>query len=267
MQKNSVKIKAKKSLGQNFLIDKNILSKITKQIDLKPETEIVEIGPGSGNLTEFLIKLEPKKLYVIEKDEKLSDDLIKKFNNKIQIIKNDILKFSNNKIFSNETIVIGNLPYNISSQILVKFILNENNFKFSKLIFMFQKEMADRIIAKVNSKNYGRLSILTNWKFDIKKNFDIKPNSFMPKPKVDSTLISFKKKETFQNFKNPKSLEYITSIFFNQRRKKIKKPINQIFKNNLLVIKDLDLDYNLRPQNIDIETYCKLAAKYEKLIY
>ena len=200
MQKNLVKIKAKKSLGQNFLIDKNILNKISKQIKLKPNTEIVEIGPGSGNLTEFLIKLGPKKFYVIEKDDKFSDILNEKFNDKIHIIKSDILKFSDNKIFSNETVVIGNLPYNISSQILIKFILNKDNFKFSKLIFMFQKEMADRIIAKVNSKNYGRLSILANWKFDIKKNFDIKPNSFIPKPKVDSTLISLKKKRNFPKF-------------------------------------------------------------------
>ena len=114
---------------------------------------------------------------------------------------------------------------------------------------MFQKEVADRIIANVNTSNYGRLSIISNWKLEIKKICDIKPQSFFPKPKIDSCLLFFPKKN-FYKIKNPKNLEKITRIFFNQRRKMIKKPFNQIFNGNTDIAKKLNIDLNLRPQNL-----------------
>ena len=117
-------------------------------------------------------------------------------------------------------------------------------------------------LAKANSKQYGRLSILANWKFQIKKVLDVKPNSFYPKPKVDSTILIFKENSNIYKLKNPKNLEAITRIFFNQRRKKIKKPINQIFKNNPKIIEKLNLNMDLRPQNLDIKTFCKIASEY-----
>ncbi len=258
-----MKIRSKKSLGQNFLTDVNILEKIIKLDIFKDSSEIIEIGPGTGNLTKFLVKLNPKNIFVIEKDENLVKNLSLKFGDKINIINKDILKFFDKSIFTNKTIVVGNLPYNISSQILVKFILNEVNFKFKALLFMFQKEMANRILAKVNSKEYGRISILANWKFEIKKLLDIKPNSFSPSPKVDSSLLIFKKNKKLYDLKNPKSLENITRVFFNQRRKKIKKPINQIFGSSHKIIKKLNLNLDLRPQNLDIKTFCELASEYD----
>ena len=261
-----MKIKAKKSLGQNFLIDKNILKKISDLILINKNSNIVEIGPGTGALTEFLIRKETKNITIIEKDLNLAKNLKKKFNEKVKVINEDILKFNDSKIFNAQTVVCGNLPYNISSQILVNFILNPYQFKFEKLIFMFQKEMADRILAKVNSKNYGRLSILSNWKFNIKKIIDISPNSFYPKPKVDSSLLVFKKKKEYQKFKNPKNLEFITRVFFNQRRKKIKKPLNVIFNRNLNCLIELNLDLDLRPQNIELKTYFDLVTIYENLV-
>ncbi len=264
MQKKSVKTKAKKSLGQNFLVDKNILKKIVDINLINDETEIVEIGPGTGNLTDYLINKNPKKIFIIEKDQELSKNLFNKFFGKAEIINKDILKFFDYKIFNKNTVIIGNLPYNISSQILVKFIL-DNNFKFKALIFMFQKEMANRILAKVNSKEYGRLSILSNWKFEIKKLFDIKPSSFSPRPKVESSLLLFKEKDKKFLLKDVKNLEKITRILFNQRRKKIRKSINFIFKNNKNIISQLSLDQDLRPQNLDIKTYCNLTSKYEDL--
>ncbi len=262
MLKISVITKAKKSLGQNFLIDKNILKKISQISILDNSTELIEIGPGTGNLSDYLIKKNPKKIFLIEKDENLSKYLKNKFFGKIKVINKDILKFFDYEIFNKNTIIMGNLPYNISSQILVKFIL-DNNFKYKALIFMFQKEMADRILAKVNSKNYGRLSILSNWKFDIKKLFDIKPSSFKPKPKVESSLLFFREKNYKYKLNNPKNLEMITRVLFNQRRKKIRKSINKIFKKNSQIIDELNLNLDLRPQNLDIKTYCNLASKYE----
>ena len=148
--------KPKKSLGQNFLIDKNILQKIVNIVPINKNNEILEIGPGTGNLTYYLIKKNPKKVFVVEKDSNLSLLLYEKFKNKINIINDDILKISENLISKEKLIVFGNLPYNISTKILSKWIISKNkNFWFSSLILMFQKEVADRIIAKINTSNYG----------------------------------------------------------------------------------------------------------------
>jgi len=258
--------KPKKSLGQNFLIDKNILQKIVNAVPIYKNNEILEIGPGTGNLTDSLIKKNPKKIFVVEKDSNLSLLLYEKFKNKINIINDDILKISENLISKEKLIVFGNLPYNISTEILSKWIISiNNNFWFSKLILMFQKEVADRIIAKINTSNYGRLSILSNWKLDIKKEFNISSKCFFPKPKVDSTLLSFVPKKNFFHIKNPKNLEMITRIFFNQRRKMIKKPFSQIFKNPSQIVKKLNIDLNLRPQNLSPDTYYKITKEYENL--
>ena len=144
-------IKPKKKLGQNFLIDKNIIKKIVECVSINNENEILEIGPGTGNLTEFLIKKNPKKIFLIEKDKNLINILKNKFYNKAKILNEDILQFSKNDLLTDNSIIFGNLPYNVSSQILTKFIFNKEKFKFKMLIFMFQKELADRIVADVNN--------------------------------------------------------------------------------------------------------------------
>ena len=260
-----MKLKPNKRLSQNFLIDKNIITKIVNSVPINFQNEILEIGAGTGNLTEYLINKKPKKIYLIEKDKNLFEILKSKFANKIEIFNEDILKFSKNNLLSDNSIIFGNLPYNISSKILIKFVFNKEKFKFKKLVFMFQKELADRIIAGVNTSNYGRLSILCNWKFDVEKIFEINPRSFYPKPKIKSTLLIFNPKDKIFNLDDPKSLEKITNIFFNQRRKKIKKQFKFLFKNNSEISNKLNLDLNLRPQNLAPETYFKLAKELEKL--
>ena len=258
-------IKAKKSLGQNFLIDRNILEEIVNCVEINNK-EILEIGPGTGNLTNHILRKKPKKLYVIEKDNDLSLLLNEKFNGDINIINDDVLKISENEISKEKLTVFGNLPYNISTKILSKWIINlDKKFWFNSLILMFQKEVADRIIAKTNTSNYGRLSILSNWKLNIKKIIDIKPESFSPKPKIDSSLLFFTPKKNFFELKNAKNLEMLTRIFFNQRRKMIKKPFNQIFKNAKKISEKFNLDLNLRPQNLEPELYYKLVKEYEDL--
>ena len=259
-------IKAKKSLGQNFLIDQNIINKIVNIVEVKSKS-ILEVGPGTGNLTSQILKKKPKKLYVVEKDNHLSLLLEKKFKKEIVIINDDILNINENLLCEDQLVVFGNLPYNISTEILCKWILNLNDQKiwFNSLLLMFQKEVADRIISNYNSSNYGRLSILANWKLSIKKMIDIKANCFSPKPKVDSSLLFFVPKKKFLKIKDPKNLEKITRIFFNHRRKMIKNPYKQIFPNNTDVQDKLNIDLNLRPQNLDFETYYKLANEYEKL--
>ena len=187
-------------------------------------------------------------MYVVEKDTKLAFELSKKFDDKIIIINDDILDINEYLICEKKLIVFGNLPYNISTEILCKWILNLNSEKgwFTNLILMFQKEVADRIISKFNTSNYGRLSILANWKLNIKKIIDIKPNSFLPSPKVNSSLLFFSLKENFLNLSNSYNLEKITRTFFNQRRKMIKKPYYSLFPDDAVSNK-LKLDLKLRP--------------------
>ena len=258
-------IRAKKSLGQNFLVDKNILEKITNYAKIKDKT-ILEIGPGTGNLTFYIVKKKPKKIFVIEKDNTLANNLKDKFNDQLTVINEDVLKIDETKLFNEKVTVFGNLPYNISTEILSKWIINlKDYFWFDYLILMFQKEVANRIIAEFNTSNYGRLSIICNWKLNIKKIIDIKPNAFFPKPKIDSSLLIFYPKKNFVKIKDPYNLEKITRIFFNQRRKMLKKPFNQLFNGDQKVLKKLKIDLTLRPQNINLDTYYKLACEYENL--
>ena len=165
-----MKIIPKKSLGQNFLIDKNIIEKICNAGNVSQSDTVLEIGPGTGNLTEFILRKKPKKFYIIEKDKRFIKNLSERFDNKLIIINKDILKYDLNLLSDTNLIIFGNLPYNISSQILINFInYSCSKFSYKKLVLMFQKEVADRILAEDNSKNYGRLSIFSSWKLDIKK--------------------------------------------------------------------------------------------------
>ena len=131
---------------------------------------------------------------------------------------------------------------------------------------MFQKEVADRILASHNTKNYGRLSIISSWKMDVEKIIDVNPSSFFPSPKIKSSLLLFKPKNSYHKLKNAKNLEHITNIFFNQRRKMIKKPLKILFKNYEKVAEELNLNLNLRPQNLSYLTYFKICSHYEKLL-
>jgi len=258
-------IKPKKSLGQNFLIDRNILEQIVDTVEIANK-EVLEIGPGSGNLTTFILKKNPKKFYTIEKDDELALLLKDKFSDEITIINEDILKISEDKISNEKLTVFGNLPYNISAEILSKWITNLNNkIWFESLVLMFQKEVAERIIAESNTSKYGRLSILSSWKLNIKKIIDIKPQSFSPRPKIESTLLLFTPKKNFFKLDDAKNLEMVTRIFFSQRRKMLKKPFNQVFTNAKEVAEKFNIDLNLRPQNLEPELYFKLVKEYEDL--
>ena len=257
-------MRPKKSLGQNFLNDPNLLKKIVDVGKISKEDTILEIGPGTGNLTNELIKKKPKNLFVVEKDNNLSKFLHKRFGNQIKIVNKDILTCYKDFNYEKPIKVFGNLPYNISTKILTSFIKIENlNKKFKKFIFIFQKEVADRIIAEENSKNYGRLSILTSWKLSGQKILDIDPKYFSPKPKVWSSIILLEPKIKIENLKKIKNLEHITNIFFNQRRKMIRKPMKQLFSNYESVAKNLSLDLDLRPQNLSIEKYLEICKIYE----
>tara|TARA_Y100001935_G_C17302912_1_gene510423 strand:+ start:686 stop:1462 length:777 start_codon:yes stop_codon:yes gene_type:complete len=257
-------MKPKKSLGQNFLIDEKILNQIVESGNIKKNDIVLEIGPGTGKLTEKIIKRKPQKFIVVEKDKLLSDQLKIKFGESLEIINEDILKCYNKFKFDRPIKVFGNLPYNISTKILTSMIKLENLDKlFSNFIFVFQKEVADRIVAKYNTKEYGRLSILSTWKMEKLKIFDIPPRSFYPVPKVWSSLIKFVPKKNIVNLKKPKNLEHVTNIFFNQKRKMIRKPMKQLFQDFENTAKKLDINLNLRPQNLSVNKFIEICKLYE----
>ena len=257
-------MKPKKSLGQNFLIDEKILNQIVKNGNIKKNDIVLEIGPGTGKLTEKIIKRKPQKFIVVEKDKLLSDQLKIKFGDSLEIMNEDILKCYDKFKFDRPIKVFGNLPYNISTKILTSMIKLENLDKlFSNFIFVFQKEVADRIVAKYNTKQYGRLSILSTWKMEKSKIFDIPPSSFYPVPKVWSSLIKFVPKKNIEILKKPRNLEHVTNIFFNQKRKMIRKPMKQLFQDFENTAKKLDIDLNLRPQNLSVNKFIEICKLYE----
>ena len=262
-------IKPKKSLGQNFLIDDNILNKIVKLAEIG-NGDIVEIGPGTGNLTKKIIELKPKNLILVEKDQMLANNLKNKLGkyDGCKIFNEDILKFDLEKNIKKNSIIIGNLPYNISSQILVKLIKFRKWLpKYKKLILMFQKEVADKILARFNSTNYGRLSVLSASRLKITKSFNVSPNSFYPVPKVNSTVLVF---EPFINehfkVKDIENLEKVSLVFFSRKRKMINKAFQNLFENPLDAAKKINIDLSLRPNKLSENEYFQITELYEKQI-
>jgi 16S rRNA (adenine1518-N6/adenine1519-N6)-dimethyltransferase len=258
----------KKSLGQNFLIDNNIIEKIVKIAKVSEKETILEIGPGLGSLTNLIAKQNPKIIYAVEKDKKLVEQIKTRFvkSNNVKVIHDDILNLLQSNKFGKNIIIFGNLPYNISTKIIAELILLKKWPPWYKnLIFMFQKEVADRIIAKSRSKDFGRLSILCNWRLEITKHFDISKNCFFPKPKINSTVLSFKPKKEIFEIKNPKNLENVTRILFSNRRKMINKSFLKLFKGNQYVADDLKLNLNCRAEELSQEIFYKITMKYEEL--
>ncbi len=262
-------MKFKKSLGQNLLIDNNIINKIISLTNLNKKN-VIEIGSGTGNLTSKIFKEKPKKLICIEKDLKFVNylDNLFKENKNFLSINEDILKFDVHKLFQNDTVIIGNLPYNISSQILIKFIkLNPWPPKFKDMVFMFQKEVGEKIISSFGSPHYSRLSIITKFRFKIVNFFYVSKNSFFPKPKVDSIVIHFQpilKKEI--SLKSINSLEFITNAFFSNKRKMVNKTFKKLKINDIKFIKKNKINLSLRPEKITEITYYKIAEYYENII-
>ena len=259
---------AKKSLGQHFLIDKNIIKKIVNLVDIKNKN-VIEIGPGKGALTNEILNNKPKLLIAIEKDFNLFQNLKKKFSNykNFKVFNCDILKFNIENSLKKNSIIFGNLPYNISSQILVKFLkLNKASTKLSDVIFMFQKELGDKIIAKYPSKNYGRISILTNFQFKIFKKFLVSRNCFFPKPKIVSMIIHFRphtENKIKIKIKKLENLEKVTNLLFSNKRKMINKNIRKILtQNQINEINNLYLNY--RPDKIKPEIYYEITKLTEK---
>ena len=255
--------KHKKKLGQNFLINKDIIKKIAEIGIINKDINIIEIGPGSGSLTEELLKRNPKQIFAIEFDKDLSNYLEKIKNNyqNFNYEISDALTFDEKKIFKKNSIIFGNLPYNISLKLLIKWIYSDPWPPFyDQMILMFQKEVAERIVATSNNKKYGRISILTDARLDVKFHFNISKKEFNPEPKVDSSVLSFTpKKNTNFKLKDLNILSDLTKIIFNTKRKMISKTLKKILNEKELKIIDFNNIKNLRPENLDFSFYYKLV--------
>ncbi len=249
--------KFKKSLGQNFLFDTNITDKIVKY-SLPLSNTVIEIGPGAGTLTKSILKLNVKKIVLIEKDKKLIELLhnLKRKNNSIEIYNEDALSLPIWKLGVGPREVIANLPYNISTKILINLLKKSN--KFTKLTMMFQKEVANRIVATPGTRYYNRLSVISQLKTKANVLFDIPNTAFFPKPKVQSTLVQFipyrNKKYDF----NFEKMEQLTKFVFSKKRKMLR----TIFKKEggASYLNSIHINPNIRPENLTLEEFCELEA-------
>ena len=264
---NEYNIKPKKKLGQNFLHDKNIISSIINKANVEDE-DIIEIGPGPGILTESILKNKAKSLLVIEKDNSFEINLKKIKNNykgNFDYLINDVIDFDFKTLTKKNYKFVSNLPYNISVPFILKMIKIRRLIPWKEMILMVQKEVAERITADIGTKNYGRLSLMVNLNNDVKKLLNVKPSSFTPRPKVDSTVIKISPKNKHINV-NDEVFEKIVKVCFSQRRKKVKNNLDQLNINTISLLELSSIDPNKRAENIDLDGFLRISRNYEKLI-
>ncbi|WP_265033392.1 16S rRNA (adenine(1518)-N(6)/adenine(1519)-N(6))-dimethyltransferase RsmA [Wolbachia endosymbiont (group A) of Sicus ferrugineus] len=257
-------LKPKKSLGQNFILSSEITKKIVALADSLENFNVIEIGPGYGALTREILVHNPKSLLSIEKDRDLvkhHDQLLNEHQGKYRIIEADALHVIEEELIERPVKVIANLPYSISVVLFLKWL---NNIKFfTNLTLMFQKEVADRITARPNSKDYGSLSVLSQLLCDIKKEFDIEPKEFFPRPKVHSSVITVNPLTTPKFAVNLETLTRLTRAVFAQRRKMLRNSLQNITNHAETVLENAKLSGNERPENLTIEQFCLLANNVE----
>lgn len=251
----------KKKFGQNFLQDNNIIRKIVETANIEDNSLIIEIGPGAGALTKELVK--KGKVLAYEIDTELKERLEEQFKkNDIEIIfddflnrnvKEDIKKYNYNKLY-----VVANLPYYITTPIITKII--EEKLDLEKMVIMVQKEVGERFSAKTNSKDYSSISVFLNYYFNIKKEFIVSKNSFIPKPNVDSIIISLNKKENKVHVKNEELFFKLIRDSFKQKRKTLKNNLKDYeFGKIIEILNKHNLSETVRAEQIDLETFAEIS--------
>ena len=247
----------KKSLGQHFLINKTILKKIVSLDDIKDKI-IFEIGPGQGALTKEILQNKPKRLILIEKDKNLKTSLAKlqeKFKDIISLIDDDVLNINLKDFNYNKIKIISNLPYNIASTLIIKLIKNYDIIE--SMVLMVQKEVAERLSARVSTSFYSRLSVLIQLHAEVEKVFDVEPYNFNPRPKVESTVIKimpYRKRKIHYD-----RLDNVLKISFKQRRKTIKNNLKTFFIDAEKKILKCGIDPSSRPQDLKPIDFVKLS--------
>lgn len=250
-------VKAKKHLGQHFLTDESIAEKIADSISLESYSKVLEIGPGMGVLTKYLLE-KPKETFVIEIDTESVEYLAENYPKlEGKIISKDFLKYDLNEVFKGESFaVIGNFPYNISTQIVFKTLEMRN--QIPEFAGMFQKEVAQRICEKKGSKVYGILSVLTQAFYDAEYLFTVPPDVFDPPPKVDSGVLRLKRKDDFSLPCDEKLFFRVVKTAFQQRRKTLRNSLKTFaFSDSLKE----DTIFDLRPEQLSVEQFIELTQK------
>jgi 16S rRNA (adenine1518-N6/adenine1519-N6)-dimethyltransferase len=244
----------KKSLGQHFLIDKTVCEKIRAVLLEQPIDQLVEVGPGAGALTEFIYKIPIKAYKAIELDTEKVQYLLHAYPDLAgKLINEDFLETA--IPFEDSFVLVGNFPYNISTQIVFKVL--DWKSQVPMMVGMFQKEVAERIAAKPHSKAYGILSVLAQAFYEVTYLFDVPPAAFNPPPKVDSGVIMFKRKEHFPAMASEKSFYHIVKMAFGQRRKMLRNPLKPYFTSAQLE----DPIFTKRAENLTFEDYAALTFK------
>ncbi len=261
---------AKKSLGQNFLLDYNICYKIGGLTgDLTGKT-VIEIGCGPGGLTRAILEHGAKKLYAIEYDPravKIAEEIqsawgvkesgMEESEHKLSIIQEDALKVKVHELGTAPRKIIANLPYNISVVLLAEWLKNISSFE--SLTLMFQKEVAKRIVAQPKSKAYGRVSILCQWLCDVHIPMELKPEVFTPPPKVDSAIVHFIPLSEPRYNADFHKLDTVLRTAFGQRRKMLRQSLKNLNENISHTLESINIKPTARPEELSIEEFCKIA--------
>jgi 16S rRNA (adenine1518-N6/adenine1519-N6)-dimethyltransferase len=255
----------KKNLGQNFILDQNITDKIVRASGIKPGDEVLEIGPGPGGLTRSILAVNPLKLTVIEQDSRCIAALeeLQDLYQQLNIVNADALAINEETLVNKNCKVIANLPYNIGTALLIKWLGNVSFY--SSFTLMFQKEVAMRIVAEPRSKDYGRLSVIAQLLCDIDLHFDLKPEVFFPSPKVTSSVISLYPKKILPPIEVIKSVQSIAKTLFNQRRKMLRSTLKQVHPDLDGLIFNSNISLTQRPEELSIAEFVKLAENQIKL--
>ena len=256
-------LRAKKSLGQNFLLDLNLTSKIARYAGNLNQFDILEIGPGPGGLTRSLLNEGARKVVAIEKDSRCIEALEEiqaTFPGRLKLLQGDALSTNASEHLADPVRIIANLPYNIGTELLVRWLTSKTWPSFwQSMTLMFQKEVANRIVASPGSKAYGRLSVMSQWRCDTKIAFNVPASAFTPPPKVESTLVHF------ESLKEPKFpaevevLEFVVSKAFNQRRKMLRVALKGYFQNVEEGLLSIGVLHTKRAEDITVQEYCAMS--------
>ncbi len=257
-------IKAKKSLGQNFLIDDEINDKIVRIAAIQPNDIILEIGPGVGSLTRHILRNQPHKLVAVEKDIQFQDILMQLADiaPNMEVLLQDALFFQEEDLYTQYNTkfkIIANLPYNVGTKLILKWFHKKQYI--DSMVLMLQKEVTERLVAQPCTKAYGSLSIIAQLLFSIEPIFDIQPESFSPPPKIISTVIRMIPHPTTKYNCNMASLEKIIKASFAQRRKMVKKNLATILPNIEQLLQELGVNTYVRAEELTIEQFCLLSLK------
>jgi len=255
---------ARRKLGQNFLLDLNLTGRIARAAGDLSNVTVFEVGPGPGGLTRALLSEGAAKVIAIERDQRCIDALAEvghAWPGRLEVIEGDALSFDVANLPEGPVRIVANLPYNISTALLVKWLGDIQ--RFESLTLMFQKEVADRLVAGPGSNAYGRLSVLAQWLCEVHPEFDVSPSAFVPPPKVTSTVVGFKPRAEPLARAQSKSLQAVTQAAFGQRRKMLRASLKTLGVDAEALCAASDIDPTARAETISVEGFCALSRAYD----